>query len=396
MALQLLGIVLSYMTIIMVSRNSGPAAQGDFATMRTFVDSSSVICLMGLPQALVLVINRRQTEIASIAPYIRLYGPVVFLLALASSIVLLPKELAEPTHLTFVLCISTAVYGFVTFSLVRATLLTSTEGLGFSLFTAMPHYLLFIAVAVLALTLHKDYHFAFAIQGLASLAISLIVLKRLEALSEKQEKKLPPLGALLSENLHSFFQALLYSSQFFLVFFIVRHQQGNSEAVGWLSIALLPVQVIHAVVGMASPYFYNRSSKLVVPLQLSQIGWSITKAAGLMQTLALISLPALGLFISLVFGSKFAPSTTATQLVLLGTFAVYWTRAITPFLQTAGRSMPTSISCAIRFASCLVLTWFLLQFFSTVVAGALAWLVSEWIAFFGLAVIVFRNGAKTT
>jgi O-antigen/teichoic acid export membrane protein len=225
--LQLGGILASYATPILISRLGGAEDQGHYASLKSLFDLSNALFLFGLPQSLVLMINRQHTNIKSIAPYVQAYSLFVFLVFLTLALVakfLFPDHPPIVGTLTAYLAVALGVAGFVTFGLVRAIFLTRNDGTLFSLFTTLPQLLLLVGAALVVTSGSNNFEYSFALLGIIVLpmAIGLLVrMARSTVSGLNTPKKLPPLGFLLSENAHTFVQAVFYNLQPWLTFLLL-------------------------------------------------------------------------------------------------------------------------------------------------------------------------------
>jgi O-antigen/teichoic acid export membrane protein len=380
LAVQLLGVLFSYFGVLVIARFDGPQAQGYFVTLKSFVDTANGAFVAGLPQALILAINRGRFNLRSAGPYVWVYGLLVFLISIPVSWKLVGLE-GEQLQLA-ILFLPIGIAGSSLFGLTRALLLTHTDGFGFSIFTAFPQVMLFAAICIEAVLLHQDYATIYLVYGITVTAGSLLVSYRLFA-REPNEARLPlPVKGLFREGTHIFAQSMLYNAQWFLVLRLLSATGAPRGELGLVSTALLPLLALHALVGIVAPILYNQWSKLETPTDFGAMATYLFKLSGLGQLLALPLLFLVQPVVMLVFGEKYVGSIGGVYVVIFATLPVLFTRTISPFLQTSGRARLNSVSCMLRAASALTfLSVAIGSGWSGVVPVAVAWSAAEWAAF---------------
>jgi O-antigen/teichoic acid export membrane protein len=380
--LQMMGVLAAYAAIFATARFGGPTAQGQFTTLKSFVDVANAVLLMGLPQAVVLVINRGLTNVGALAPWLRIYSVLAFVLALAAAAVFAGFLNFPAGAISWpVLALALAVWGFTSFSVTRGALLTRTDGLAFSLFTSMPQLVLLAGVLAVLAQQGIRFEWAYALQGIVCIAISHTVLQWLALKDAGAKAGLPPVRTLLSENLHAFVQAMLYSGQLFATVNLLRALGGTLDDVGQFGIISLPILALHAIAGIVAPLFYNRWSKLSEPEPPLKVARDIGVVALAAQAGALALLPFLHPLVLTVFGGRFEPSVAPLAYIAFAAFPAVMTRLLSPYLQTSHRAILNSASCLIRLAVSVAImlagVWLGL---GLLISAALAWTLAEWLA----------------
>jgi O-antigen/teichoic acid export membrane protein len=387
--IQSFGVLAVYLAVFATARFGGPEAQGQFTTLKSFIDLANAILLMGLPQAIILVVNRGQTNVRAMTPWLRAYVGVAFLAGLAAALAFAPFVHHDAWDWRQ-LEVALAIAGFLSFAVTRGALLTRTDGAFFSLFTAMPQLVL-LAGVLWVLARGGGFEEAYALQGAICLVASQLVLGSVAARDVK-DAPLPPWRALVAENLHAFAQAMLYAAQLFISVRIIRHGGGTLADVGQFGVISLPLLALHAFAGMIGPLYYNRWSKLAEPEPFMKVARSIAGAGIGLQLAALACLPFLALLIGIVFGPAFAPSALPMSIALFAVFPVIMTRLLSPYLQTSGHAAINTLSCALRLmATAIVALVAISAGAGVLVAGAIGWTVAEWLAFLFIAGSLRRN-----
>jgi O-antigen/teichoic acid export membrane protein len=385
--LQFGGILASYATPILISRFGGAEDQGHYASLKSLFDLANALFLIGLPQSLVLMINRQHTNIKSIAPFIQVYSIIVFFVFLSLSLFaksLFPNHQPITGTMTAYLAVALGISGFVTFGLVRAVFLTRNDGTWFSLFTTLPQLLLLCGAVLVVANGSNNFAISFALLGAIMLPLAHALLRSMAlngAAAHQNQHKLPPLGMMLSENLHAFVQAIFYNLQPWLTFVLIAYFGGTKQDIGLASIVILPIQALHAVIGLFSPVIFNRLSKSATPKNsplwtMDFLKWPIALQAG-----ALFLIPFAEPLVTGVFGSSFAHAAPALQAITLSTFPAVLSRTLSPHYQTAERAMNNSASCAIRLLVALVTCDLMISLkFDILICVAVGWTVAEWLS----------------
>lgn len=377
---QLLGVVSSYISIFLIARFEGPASQGFFVTIKSFIDTAYALFMAGLPQALILVINRNQFNVRSAVPRVELYIVCIFLLSIPITWKFMWLDVSSSHALVF---IPVGITGMSIFALTRALLLTRTDGLFFSLFTAAPPSLILLYVALNIFVSKSGYLYVYFYFGITLFVISQSVILTLYCVNRAEARVGIPFRRLFSENVHSFAQAVLYNGQLFLVLRLLHAFGVLPDDIGKISTAILPLLALHALIGVVAPMLYNQWSKQDAPTQLPVMIHYLSRIALLGQGLAILSLPLVRPVTIFVFGAAYADSVPAIWVVLFAVFPVIFSRLLSPYLQTSGRAVLNSASCLVRFSAVIGLLLISLQLsgsFSAVFLLAVVWGAAEWLA----------------
>jgi len=387
---QLLGVTFSYISILLIARFEGPAAQGIFITIKSFVDTVYALCMAGLPQALILVINRKQFNIRTAALYIELYCIVIFLLAIPITWKFM--RFAGPDHV--LLFIPVGIVGMSSFALTRSLLLTRTDGLSFSLFTVGPQSLILLFVIFHLFISKSDFLHVYLYFGLSLLLIAQTVLLLLYCTMREEPLMRLPFRHLFSENLHSFAQAIFYNGQLFLTLKILAAYRVQPDDIGKISTAVLPLLVLHALIGVVAPILYNQWSRQEEPTDMSKMVRYLMRVALVMQGLVILTFPIVRPVTLTVFGGAYDEAVPAIYVVLFAAFPVVLTRLLSPYLQTSGRAALNTASCFVRIVTVIVLLLMTLGLgytSSVVIKLALVWGIGEWLALIFLLVAQSNN-----
>lgn len=377
--IQFVGVCCSYISILLIARFEGPAAQGTFVAIKNFVDTVYALFMAGLPQALILVINRSQFNVRSASIYIEIYSVAIFLL----SILITWKFMWLDLSTEALLFLSAGIVGMSLFGLTRALLLTRTDGFFFSIFTVAPPSLILFFVAIHLFAIRSDYLHVYLYFGVSLFTISQAVLVYLYILRRNEPLVKMPFRSLFSENIHSFAQAIFYNGQLFLVLKILGEFGTSLDDIGKISTSVLPLLALHALIGVVAPILYNQWSKQGQPTQMSMMLRYLGKVAFAMQCCSIVILPIVGPITMMIFGPAYAESVPAIWVVLFATFPVALTRLLSPYLQTSGRAALNSVSCLIRIAASVIFLLIALRLdtsINVIVLLAIVWSAAEWLA----------------
>ena len=397
-AIQSLGVVFLIATTLIVSRFSGPSTQGSFALVKSFNDLQVAIFSLGLPPAIVIMLNRTQRGHHAIERVIGRYGIVLLLVLPPINFGLLSWTKAD--HDLILLQATLIGWGsafFTVFAFLRALLLVHTDGPKFSLIS-ISHWLFIFVTAVLLLN-RTDliFEIAYFTAGLCALLAIYAMIR------QYQPRALPPAvhdtvdwRMLRVQSTYVMIQTVLYGLQPFLTNAFLARVDPTLAMTGLFNIAALLITLPNLLVALIAPVLLNRWSKELDWHSYASVQRHALLAGAFGQVAALLALPLLPEAMRLVFGEAFVSAAAPTRILLLAVFAVIAGRILTPALQGLERNDIVSWSCGMRVLAILAGT--LAAHFamgqSLILALAVGWCVGEYAALAFLLIASHRIRGK--
>lgn len=383
-AIQGIGVVLMVGVTSMVARWGGTASQGSFAIVKSMTDLMVAAFSLGLPPAIVFLLNRTGTGHAAVYRLILRYGLALMLvLPLLSLPLIMLGGTRQGGEVPIIQAISIGLAGawLTQFALLRGLLLTYTDGPVFSALSVMQWAV--IAVVALVLLNRSAYVFeiAYALAGAISLCAIFVYLRRFQSADTHASSSEIEWRILRQQAMHVLLQASVLGLQPFLTNLFVARHAGTLTDVGLFSIASMVVTLPNLLVALVAPVLYNRWSK-----SLDRQGMLVVRRNALLlgiaaQFAAVACFPLVQPVIRLVFGQPFVAATEAVYLLLLAALPIVCGRILTPALQGLGLTGQVTISCISRLAATFVAASVAKIYgMPILLAAAVGWCVGEYVA----------------
>jgi O-antigen/teichoic acid export membrane protein len=400
-AIQGIGVGLMFALTLLVSRLGGPEAQGSFALVKSATDLLVGIFSLGLPSAIIYLLNKSGSGHGIVYRLSIQYGLVLALILpiiTGAAIIFSGTE----SNINSVIMRSTVI-GFAAalltqLALLRAVLLVCTDGPLFSTLAIVQ----WLVLGVVALPLLHANVYAFEIAYCASGAACLLLVKLYlrhfgirASITVRKGQSLLDWSVLYKQSGHVFIQTALFALQPFLTNAALARYDTSLTIAGLFNIASMVITLPNLLVALVAPVLFNRWSKSLDWVGMAAVvrnAWWIGIAG---QLLALAALPSVGPVIIFIFGDQFVAATEATQIMLLATFAVITGRILTPALQGLGLTHVATWSCLCRMLVGLLTAIVVLcsGISSPLASMAIAWCASEYAAL-GILLLRVRRGRQ--
>jgi O-antigen/teichoic acid export membrane protein len=393
-AIQSLGVVLLIATTLLVSRFGGPSTQGSFALVKSFNDLQVAIFSLGLPPAIVIMLNRTHRGHRAIKRLIGRYGIVLLLILPPINLGLLSWTKAG--HDSILLQATLIGWGsafFTIFAFLRALLLVYTDGPNFSLISIFHWIVIFIAAVLLLNRTDLIFEIAYFAAGICALLAICAMIR------QYQPRALHPTVGntidwpmLRTQSTYVMIQTVLYGLQPFLTNAFLARVDPTLEMIGLFNIAALLISLPNLLVALIAPVLLNRWSKELNWWNYATVQRHALVAGTLGQIAAILALPLLPEAIRFIFGEAFASAAAPTRILLFGVFAVIAGRILTPAFQGLERNDLVSWSCGMRVLVIIMgtLTAYFFAGQALILALALGWCVGEYAALAFLVVAARR------
>ncbi len=249
--LQVLGSAATVAVVMLVTHRFGLEAQGRFSLLKSWMDTAVVVCLLGLPQALLHIAYHGSTPLGGLRVYAERYAAGVLLLAL------LAAALAAFGPVPWLGWSLLAVPGLVLHGLLRALVLKAAGPPGYALATVMPATALLLVVGALALT------------GWSALGPGLVLSSTMAAvamcwlLARAGVAREPEVGLRIPRDIHghAFVQNLAAAAQAAALLGLLSLLGAPAAVVGEASVSLLVMQLFGVAAAYLAPLIYDRAAR---------------------------------------------------------------------------------------------------------------------------------------
>jgi O-antigen/teichoic acid export membrane protein len=381
LVVQIVGVLLSFATVILVARWGGAATQGVFFTYKTLVDFLTASILFGLPQAYVFVINKGKATVNGLALLTLLYSAGSVLIAIIVISIQINTYFLPHTSLFAILILSAGVGGYVLHGLARGIILTQTAAWVFSMFSVAPAVVLLLTIIFQFSNERLSFPTALGVTGLVSGFAGAVWLSRISQLHLRDLKKLP-YPEIVTQSLHTFIQSSLFAAQPVLTLAMLRARSATDADIGNFSIAITAFAAINVVVSVTAPVLFNRWSKSISWDQYATLALRTYWVSAALMALAWIVILAARPVVGGTLGTDYEDAVVPIQLMTLAVFPLLCTRFLSSAIHALGYPSVNSLSCFARLG--MVGVFFALGYPLTgdiLATGALSWVAAEWVAF---------------
>lgn len=389
------GVALMLAVTLFISRLGGPDAQGGFALVKSATDLLVGLCSLGLPSAIVYLLNRTASGHAAVYRHCRRYGNFLALLLpvpVFAAVYFSGIEANTSAAIVRSLAIALAAAWLTQFALLRAVLLVFRDGPIFSALSILQWVV--IALVVMPLLNSNPYVFeiAYCAAGAVSLLAIILYLRRFGLVgiaASQQDTSAINWPILRQQSGHVLAQTALLGLQPFLTNALLAQYDPSLIDAGLFNVASMVITLPNLLVALVAPVLFNRWSKSLDWEGISVLARNALWIGLAGQAIALLALPLVGTLLGFIFGASFLAATLATQIMLLATLAVITGRILTPALQGLGLTHVATLSCVCRLVIGLLTVVVTLNYLMAppIVAMAIAWCLGEYAAF---AVLIMR------
>jgi O-antigen/teichoic acid export membrane protein len=374
-ALQSLSPALQFGLVVLIAQKWGLDVQGYYASKKALLDLLVTAGLFGLPQSIVLAINRDSTDRAALYRNAWFYGVGLFLLFLVITTFPFVKKYLESILWVFALSVASSM--IVVNNLLRGILLTVNDGLRFHLITVVPATSIVTAV-VFALSfgygdLSVSLAYAFMVTGVLVLLQTLIIFP--PKLVHGFSGHTPFYRRIFIEGLDVFFQSTLMSLQTYIALSWSVKSMGLAQA-GYVSIGLLLFQSLLLPLQFVAPLVLNQWSRATPP--------SLFAFLGKFKWHALVVSPIFGglivagsWWLPRIFGAEIKGGVSALQIFMLAALPGGMARVGSLRLMALRRFRRNALLAALRLAIFALTLMAVPPQLTTAFPLAIAWLFSE-------------------
>jgi O-antigen/teichoic acid export membrane protein len=385
LSIQSLGVLLMFITTLLVSRLGGANAQGNFAFVKSMNDFQVAVFSFGMPSAIVYLLNLHDNAHFKMLRFIWLYSFILLIILPIFSYGVLYwiyPELNIYSRINPALLIGMSSALLTGYGLQRAVLLVRNDGPIFSILSIVPACVVVISIIIFLNRTIIAAEIAYALAGLISIIFMHIALRRALRGLPPDDPELPiDWRVLRTQSSHVFAQGILFGLQVFLTNAALESANPNLVAVGLFNVASMVITLPNLLVSLVAPVLFNRWSK-----SLTWAGYATIKRFALIlattaQGLAFLTIPLVIPVLSFVFGPEFEAASEATTIMLGSVLAVFAGRILTPALQGLGQNWIVTWSCVARLALGAIIAIFVSSLgYPPIIYFAIGWLGGEYAA----------------
>ena len=386
--LQALGVAANFGVILVIARLAGPAAQGQFAQMRSWTDLLNGVIALGLPQAVVLAINHDGTDpqrlARRLATYLALMLPVA---TAATAVAAATGSLDLPqTGVQAWLLLATAAVLAAFCNLWRGLYLAAGADWRFGLISAMPGAsLLAVTSVVLGWTAADGAGDAprlewvlFGAALIAAAGVAWLARGRIHGTGK------PPGGAirwrrLFAVGMQSFLQMLAILLFPLMLYGLARYHGASAHDVGLLSTFVYLYLALVAPIELLAPSLLSRWSRQPAAEALAEALVRIRQVAPWLLASSVVVAAGIQALLPTVFGQDY--EAVRWPMALAGTVAMTATisRICAPALFGSGRPQWVTALWWLRLflTAALLAAWAAAMNTPGILEIGLAWLASE-------------------
>jgi O-antigen/teichoic acid export membrane protein len=389
-AIQGLGVIVMFAVTLYVARVGGTTSQGSFAFVKSVTDLQVAIFSLGLPSAIIFMLNKRGTGHQAVFRKSLAYGATLSVIlpifTFAALKMVMNSEINTNVALQ-ALTIGLAGAWLTLFALLRALLLVYSDGAIFSMLSILQ----WIIIGFSALTLLNRTPYVFEVAYCLAGAISLLAIigylhctmylgHKIDAASDAIDWRM-----LRQQSVHVMLQTSFFALQPFLTNAALAQTTDGLASIGLFNIASMVVALPNLLVALVAPVLFNRWSKSLDWSGIAAIRRNSLYLGAAVQIVAILSMPMVAPVIILLFGSAFVDATVATYILLLAILPIVTGRIITPAVQGLGRTDYLTRNSALRLTVSIATAALLICAGQPpLMTMAIAWCVGEYVALFDL------------
>lgn len=389
--IQPIGVVASFLTLLLIARTLGPVAQGEYAQVKAWVDLIVAIGCFGFPQGFVYIINKFGASRERLFKTSIYYVIAIFPLSLFAGIIFnnaLPK-LQESLQFESTIVISIAISAIVLHELWRGIYLTYEDGMGFSIWTILQAVGLFLSILLIISLKLRRFHFAYLGCAVFCLVIDWALIRH-KLVPNSNCKYLPiPWLDLFNNGFHVFFQNVMAGLQPAITFWFIRSYALDGRSVGWFSLALYVYQSFALPIGMVSPIFFNKWLQGLSSESLKSILNLAIKVSLLIFVISLLLLAPMKIVVIKVFGIDYEKAIIICKILLMASAPLILSRTLSLAVHSVGRPQINSYLYMSKLVM-IVLIIIVFKNHGILAVAAVAWAVAEYASAIFTALYIWR------
>ncbi len=392
LTIQVLGPLLMLLLSLTITKFQGAEVQGEFAATRAWIDFIVAVGLFGLPQSIVLAVNRADVSRHALFMWAKKY--VLYGCIIITAVVLITSKLGGGSA-SLPLVIAAA--SWVLIGIWRSILLTIDDGVLFNIVTIIPTIFLVIisgGIIFLARPLNESLSELFFGAGLLSVIVCFFIVRR-RVFYFSHVGRPPDYRRLFIQGFDMFVINVSSSLQIYFCYHLISRLSSSVE-VGYFSIALLLLNAFNFPLQSLAPLLLNRWSKLssgdVLRVGVRQTHYILV----LLVALSFVSIVAIMSLAPLLFKDGETPPDVLWLLIFSVTPA-FFSKICALRLASLGmlrfNSMMAVVQLSVFSIFFIVLAY--VELFQPIGAAVVAWLVADTISsvmfFIKLRTMSFAN-----
>lgn len=302
--IQVVGVVSSALTNVVVSRRFGPESQGVLASARSWLDLATQVALFGLPQALSYALCSRSVPALQVSSF----AACCSLGAIAVGVIL-DTNLHPLSHARTV-----AVVGMVIYGLYRPLVLAESSTVAFNVISIVPGVALLSGAAVLRSADVNSLNWLLGLTG-ACAALSAAAFVRPRWQSARLMLPISEVVKLLKYGCWPVCVSAIGRATIVITYELLRKQPSGTQLVGLFSIPMLLMSTAALPVEMIAPVLLKHWSAELFGVVSDRTLTRVIHRLAMFSVLAGISLGLASIFlVPVVFGADFRAASVACAI----------------------------------------------------------------------------------
>jgi len=393
LALQSLGALASVASTLIVAHRFGPSGQGFISLFRSIVEFLTFLAMLGLPQALLFMINSAQISARHAVNFSFCHAAATAIVYAAACAIVVAAGLPNAYGVTTVetACACAAAILLVLHGLLRAISLTGRSVLPYNFLNVAPPILILVFYAIWSSDNYRSLSFAWVLMALLATTLAAILVWRNTAERDHERPSDSshadgygaPIRTALQLGTWSFIAEVTSSAVVLLTYASLRQATQSEEAIGHLSIAWFVLSSVLLPINMIVPVLFDSWSKAASREKGVILLESVATFAHLGTALSL-GVACIGYFfvapaIDIALGPRFDASILPSRVLLVAFYLFCQTRLLMIVHYTLGRHRSAAFAGMLRIA--VVIIALPMGFLDTPVSAALAWIAGEAVAY---------------
>jgi len=257
-AIQFVGVLSSFIIILLIARLQGVENQGEFIKIKSYFDIFLVLGLAGLPQSFIYFINKFMATRTNFFRFSLKYI-VAFVVCLFFGLIILNSFslLNNALNIDILLVLALASIGYISHGLWRGLYLTYNSKNHFALLTILPSLYLMLIVIVFIFFDNTNYQFIFLFSSVLLLITSYRFIR--SSLNDAKVAIYNKVSTkeLMQNGLYVFIHSVMLSLQVLTIYYLIEYFGGNSKDIGLFSSSYYVYQIPAVLLAMVSPLLFN-------------------------------------------------------------------------------------------------------------------------------------------
>lgn len=382
-AIQSIGVLSSFIVILLMARLQGVTHQGEFIKIKSYFDTFLVLGLAGLPQSFIYFINKSMTTRTNLFRFSLKYI-VSFLICLLFGLIVLNSfsllNNALNINILFILVLSSI--GYISQGLWRGLYITYNSKNHFAILTILPSLYFMLVVIVFIFFGNTNYQFIFLFSSVLLLVTSYrfirISLNDSSVLIDNEVST----KALMQNGLFVFIHSVMLSLQVLTIYYLLEYFGGDSKDIGLFGSSYYLYQIPAVLLAMVSPILFDfimkNSHKKINVIRTSLLFTGIISISASLVIYFISSS-----IVMTLFGKEYIDAVAIMQILSFGIVPFVLQRIIMIYIDSNGDQKQNAIISTVKLILFVTLSFLLFYSynFSNILSVSYAYVATEYAIF---------------